>query len=244
MRHWRVYLVGFFVLLAVHAVIVVNYFIRQFTVSDAKYGERFGTFIGGYFGALFALAGIFLLYRTLRSQQAASADQDLANARQNLANAQQNFETKYFQLIKMHRDNVEEISVRGSCGRRVFVLMLRELRCALEIIGKLAQASGQTLTERQLQQIAYYCLFFGVGPNSSRMLKKSLEEFDSTFIDSVESELNNPDTKERCAQSGNLAIFHSKVTSHDLGTTIDTSTRLFVLWTDSRRNSKSTSMSM
>jgi hypothetical protein len=197
MRHWRTFLVGVFVLLAVHSVIVVNYFFRQFTKSDAEYGEHFGAFIGGYFGAMFALAGIFLLYRTLRSQQAASADQDLANARQNLANAQQNFETKYFQLIKMHRDNVEEISVRGSCGRRVFVLMLRELRCALEIIRRLAQTSGQTLTERQLQHIAYYCLFFGVGPNSSRMLRKSLKEFDSKFINSVESELNRQDTKER-----------------------------------------------
>jgi hypothetical protein len=167
----------------VHTPIIINYYFRQFAVSHAEYAEHFGAFVGGYFGSLFALTGVFLLIFTLKSQQ--------------LASSQQSFETKYFELIKMHRDNVVEIGMKGRSGRGVFVLKLLELRCALEIIQRIAKESNQPLTERQLQHIAYYCLFYGTGQNSSRMFKISLSEFDSSFIDKVEMELSNEDTKQR-----------------------------------------------
>jgi hypothetical protein len=53
-------------------------------------------------------------------------------------------------------------------------------------------------------QVAYYCVFYGVGPNSSRMLKMSLSAFDSTFIDAVEKKLNNPETKEEIRKERNF----------------------------------------
>jgi len=33
----------------------------------------------------------------------------------------------------MHRNNVAEIELQGTTGRKVFVLLLRELRCALNV---------------------------------------------------------------------------------------------------------------
>jgi len=66
-----------------------------------------GSFVGGYVGAIFALIGIVLLFSTLKSQRRASE--------------QQNFENKYFELIKMHRDNVAEIELQGASGRKLFV---------------------------------------------------------------------------------------------------------------------------
>src|SRR5208337_2662 len=107
-----------------------------------------------------------------------------------LASALQDFETKYFELIKMHRDNVAEIKIQRASGRRVFVLLLRELRFALKTIRGIAGTHNQQLTKREILHVAYYCLFFGVGTNSSRMLKMSLSTFNAAFIDAVEAELD------------------------------------------------------
>lgn len=194
---WSWIAIGLVLLTAVNAPIIVNHF-RPFTNSQAELAEHYGAFVGGYFGSLFALVSVCLLLATLRSQQTATADQNLANARQH-------FETKYFELLRMHRDNVLEIGMKGSSGRRVFVLMLRELREALRIVKEVANRSNVSLTDEHLQQVAYLCLFYGVGPNSSRMLRISLASFDVGFIDSLEAVLNSDDTKKTVQTSRNFS---------------------------------------
>jgi hypothetical protein len=176
-------------LVAVNAIFISKAF-RQSTTVDPEYAGQLGSFVGGYVGALVALVSVVLLFVTLKSQR--------------LASAQQNFETKYFELIKMHRENVAEVGIKEGSGRKVFVLLLRELRCALTIVGQIAKTLDQQLSHRELLHVAYYCLFFGVGPNSSRMLKLSLSTFDAAFIEAVEKELNRHETKERVRREQNF----------------------------------------
>ena len=109
---------------------------------------------------------------------------------------QQDFINKYFELLKMHRDNVAEIELREDRGRKVFVTLLRELRCIVPIVRTTAATHDQHLTNAQIMHISYYCLFFGAGPNSSRMLKMSLPEFPKHFVDALEETLDSRATKE------------------------------------------------
>ncbi len=146
-------------------------------------GARVGSFVGGCVGTIFAFVGVVLLFATLRSQKKAFQIQS--------------FQNKYFELIKLHRENVAEIDLAGVSGRKFFVLSLRELRCILDVVRSAAKACNQQLAVTQLRQVAYYCLFYGVGPNSSRMLKKSLSDFDPTFITLVDEQLNDDGLKER-----------------------------------------------
>jgi hypothetical protein len=169
-------------LASVNAIFISKAF-RQSTTVDPETAGQLGSFVGGYVGAIFALIGVVLLLSTLKNQR--------------VAFLQQNFENKYFELIKIHRDNVAEIALRGASGRRVFVLLLRELRCALEVVREIAKTSKQHLSQREMLTVAYYCLFYGVGPNSSRMLKMSLANFDAGFIAEIEKEFNSPETKEK-----------------------------------------------
>lgn len=168
-------------LIATNLIFIAKAF-RQSTTIDREAASQLGSFVGGYVGATFALIGVVLLFSTLRTQQRAFA--------------QQSFENKYFELLKMHRGNVEEIKIKKVSGRRVFVLMLEEFRCALEIVRKIARSFEQQPTQRELLQVTYYCLFYGVGPNSSRMLKTYLSTFNSAFVDAVEKELNRPEIKD------------------------------------------------
>jgi hypothetical protein len=177
-------------LVAVNLIFVAKAF-RQSTTVDPEYAGQLGSFVGGYVGSIVALVSVVLLFVTLKSQR--------------LASAQESFETKYFELIKMHRDNVAEVGIKGGSGRKVFVLLMRELRCALEIVTAIAEVFNQQLSHQQLLQVAYYCLFFGTGPNSSRMLKLSLSGFDAEFIEAVEKELNRGETKHRVRREQNFA---------------------------------------
>jgi hypothetical protein len=180
-KYWLEIVVFLAGIAAVNAIFISKAF-RQSTTVDAEYAGWLGSFVGGYVGPIFALGGILLLIATLKNQQRSFAEQ--------------NFETKYFELLKMHRDNVTEIGIKSGSGRKVFVLLIRELRCALDIVKRIARAHDQDLTPEQLLHVAYYCLFYGVGPNSSRMLKMSLSTFNNEFIDATEKELNKRETKE------------------------------------------------
>ena len=144
---------------------------------------QFGDFVGGYIGTLFLLISVLLLFITLKNQR--------------LSGQEQNFETKYFELIKMHRDNVAELQLQDTKGRKIFVLILREFREILKITREVATSCEENLTKTQLIHVAYYCLFFGTGPNSSRMLKISLASFNQHFISQLEIELNKPEIKEK-----------------------------------------------
>jgi len=162
-------------LVAIHAIFISKAF-RQGSAINPEGAGQFGSFVGGYVGAMFALAGVLLLYRTLKYQR--------------LTSRLDSFENKYFELIKMHRDNVAEIELQSESGRKVFVLLMRELRCALEVVRLVADAGHYTLAQPERLQSAYCCLFFGVGPNSSRMLKTYLSNLDAGFVGALEYELN------------------------------------------------------
>jgi hypothetical protein len=176
-------------LASVNAIFISKAFRQSSTINPEAAGQL-GSFVGGYIGAIFALTGVVLLFSTLKSQR--------------IAFALQNFENKYFELIKMHRDNVAEIELQGASGRKVFVLLLRELRSALDVVREIAKTHKQQLTKQALLTVAYYCLFYGVGPNSSRMLKMSLSDFNAAFIDAVEKELNRSETKAEYRKDRNL----------------------------------------
>ena len=183
---WRTYaselLIVIAGLVAANLIFIAKAFRQTNTVNPESAGQL-GAFVGGYVGAIFALIGVVLLFSTLRGQRRASE--------------LNNFETKYFELIKMHRDNVAELELQEASGRKLFVLLIREMRCILQIVREIAERSNEQLTQQQALRVAYYCLFFGVGPNSSRMLRMSLSTFNAEFIGAIERELDKSETKER-----------------------------------------------
>jgi hypothetical protein len=150
-----------------------------------------GDFVGGYVGTFFALASVVLLTATLKSQR--RAGQLL------------NFETKYFELLRLHRDNVAELEVQDVRGRRLFVMLLREFRAALDVTKLMADAHKQKLSQRQLVHIAYYCVFYGTGPHSTRMLMNSLAEFDQSLVADLARELNTDLVKDQVKSVKKLA---------------------------------------
>lgn len=201
---WRAYRVEMLIvamgLVAMNAIFLSDAF-TQGSIDRVAAGQL-GDFVGGYIGTAFALTSVVLLFITLRSQRTES-ERLLLEGR--LASERLHFENKYFELIKMHRDNVAEMRVKGVAGRRLFVLLIRELRAILEIVRRVADESGEEMSQRRAMHIAYYCLFFGTGTNSSRMLKKSLDGCSTPFVDALDATLADEAVREATRKKSQLA---------------------------------------
>lgn len=174
------------ILTIIGGLITINliFFAKAYTetsIVDPSTAGQLGDFVGGYIGTIFALVSVVFLYSTLKNQREASTAEK--------------FETKYFELIKMHRDNVAEIGIGDDFGKKIFVMMIREFREILKIAKDVASKKNTIFNQKELFIISYYALFFGVGPNSSRMLKEALKGYDQPFVDEFEKTLNNDSMK-------------------------------------------------
>jgi len=183
---YRVYWLESLIALTGFATMNLIFIAKAYRASDTidpTTAGQLGDFVGGYFGTLFTLISVVLLFATLRNQR--------------LASQQLYFETKYFELIKMHRENVAELELKNTKGRKIFVTLIREFREILKITKSTAETHAIVFSQKQLIHISYYCLFFGTGPNSSRMLKEALESFNPDFINDLINNLSHQDTKEK-----------------------------------------------
>jgi hypothetical protein len=99
-------------------------------------------------------------------------------------------------MLRMHRDNVAELEVQGVTGRKLFVVLIRELRSLVAITKQVAKIHSQSLSQKELLIISYYCLFFGTGPNSSRMLSDSLRKYESDFVSDLICKLGEESVKD------------------------------------------------
>ena len=91
-------------LIAINLIFFADAYTETNTVNPDTAGQL-GDFVGGYIGTIFALVGVVLLYSTLKNQR--------------VTTSVEKFETKYFELIKMHRDNVAEIGIGKDFGKNI-----------------------------------------------------------------------------------------------------------------------------
>jgi Putative phage abortive infection protein len=183
--------------LALVAIPTAAYLSQFGTIWSAKQDAwgQFGDFFGGMLNPIYALlAFLALLYNlNLQSEQLRIArDEQAASIR---SAEILSFEAKYFELLRLHRENVSELQVDEIKGRKLFVVLIREFRLALEVTKEMAELHGNMFSQLQFAHIAYYCLLFGTGPNSSRVLARSLGEFDSTFVNALVQRLADSGTK-------------------------------------------------
>lgn len=134
-----------FVSVVIGMIVFVNYLINtnmSYQIHKQDNGNldlassgQLGDFIGGIVGTIFSLSGFFLLYLTFKNQRESFE--------------KERFENRFFELIKFHRENVNEfefktkdrVTVNGipklrydiSKGKKVFKIILNQTEsCFLE----------------------------------------------------------------------------------------------------------------
>ncbi|QDK80821.1 hypothetical protein EXU85_20300 [Spirosoma sp. KCTC 42546] len=104
---------------------------------------QFGDFIGGVVGTLFSLSGTLLIFLTFQEQKE-------QNYKESIRNNIDGFESTFFELIKLHRENINELSytrydeidtingelssMRTATSRKVFKMIFQQfIECFNEI---------------------------------------------------------------------------------------------------------------
>jgi hypothetical protein len=124
---------------------------------DPMKAGQFGDLIGGYFGTAFLVVSVAVVVGSYRSQR-----------KTNEYNA---FESRFFELLRYHRDNTIEIDVgNGIEGRRAFVSFIREWRILLGIVKQTEAKVDVVLSVQDRGILAYLAFFHGSGLNSRETL--------------------------------------------------------------------------
>jgi hypothetical protein len=141
-------------------------------VFDPLLASQFGNFIGGLVGPMFYLAGFFLLYETIIAQSKSFEKQQ--------------FETKFFELIRFHRQNVSEMEYRLPYEEHKYItgpLVFREIKSQFtklyKIVSPFIVATSTIQPDRkQLEtiDITYLLLFFGVSQSTLPILEHILDK--------------------------------------------------------------------
>jgi hypothetical protein len=148
-------------------------FFKPFTGNtyeiDINKARDFGSFIGGYLGTILLLISLVLLFSTLKNQIKIFLIQQ--------------FENKYFEMIRLHRENVNEISIGNRKGRKIFLSLVREFQIVFSETQRISELLKLKYENKKLLDISYIIFFYGVvGSTSTEILKTTLTNEPKKFI--------------------------------------------------------------
>ncbi len=103
------------------------------------------------------------------------------------------FETRFYTMLAIHRDNANEIEANNIKGRKVFIHMLDELKLIFNIFNSIMTDEGleNEISEEELYNIVYLSFFFGIGEKSSPMVKDLVSSEHTKYVDIFHSKINN-----------------------------------------------------
>jgi hypothetical protein len=151
---------------------------------------HYGDVIGGVIGTVSGFLGVFLLYETLKAQRLELEEQRTAISEQRLAlqdqrNAflLQQIESRFFELIRLHKDNLNDMASKSKSGRELFVGWRDEMNYLMkQIKARYPQNahgdSNKSVPDwnREVAEISYRILFYGVNNSNDGETEKFISE--------------------------------------------------------------------
>lgn len=164
---------------------------------------QIGDTIGGIAGPVIALIAALLTFLAFWIQVKANIAQTSQFNKQDTDTKIDRFENKFYELLRLHKDNVDEISIDGYEQRKIekrkaFVSMYREFRNAFFVTKikyeelRKSQELKVKYTDEKLLRLAYIFFYAGVGIHSEKLNKAMVgDQFDNVLYDKVNTELKD-----------------------------------------------------
>lgn len=140
---------------------------------DQDKASDLGTFVGGYIGTFLLLFSVVLLLISLSVQRQAIQIQQ--------------FEAKFLDMLKLHRDNVSEMTLANKTQRAVFVVLRSEYQDVYKIVSK--HYKHHDNRNELKAKIAYVIFYYGLGETATPMVKSLLCDVEEVLLDSILSEI-------------------------------------------------------
>lgn len=183
---WTLFIVGLLILCLVPILLTRPAFSNFLDFSST--GE-IGDTIGGLTTPIIALIGAILTFLAFWIQFKANKEHTRQFKKQDTSSKRERFETKFYDMVKLHRENVNEFNIQGvALGRPCFINLFAELRFGYCLLSKLYKTitindpTKQILSDNQIYNIAYLTFFFGIGKNSDIAYNDLMMQFDKELI--------------------------------------------------------------
>lgn len=167
-------LIGLAIISLIVGLIITFYYFKN-VLTDYSLNNRpiddntsasIGDFYGGVVGTIFSLTGVFLLFVTLYEQRKFTRNE--------------RFESKFFELLKLHKENVNELKYKDSQGREVFTEIKNDLYSVLDVILDNGFIIQNRLDQQDSINIAFNIMYFGYNQNTADVLEN---KFFSKYFD-------------------------------------------------------------
>ncbi len=171
-------------------------------LREFKDTGEIGDTIGGITSPLVGLLGAILVYFALKEQIKANEMTRDQFSKQDRDNKINRFESRFYQLLALHKETVDEISLAGYNGKKVekrkaFESMYREFRYSFfltkETYDKLRRENSlsRDYSDIELTKLAYIFFYAGVSSNYDHVTNAMTnnDEFEEALFDKVKEEI-------------------------------------------------------
>ena len=171
------------VLVALIVFLVIPYGITNgtwgwpYNAKTGVIGDTIGGTVGptvGFIGAILTFLAFYIQYQANELQRLELTKQEAASIANERLSAVRQIEGTFFELLKLHKDNVKDMMLKDRTGIKVLVTILYQFYGALRYVNKETGLNDLNLTERDRINIAYLITYFGVNVTSHNPLDKIL----------------------------------------------------------------------
>lgn len=128
-------------------------------IQNPVYYDAFGTygdFFGGVIGTIIAVVGVVFVYRTYENQNRTLKNQIIFQKKDQI-------ESRFFELLKLHERNVEELK---GLDRNIFNIYIQNIRSFVENFKKYKNQKGKAWEDKDVVKLGYLYFFFGTSENT------------------------------------------------------------------------------
>lgn len=192
-----------FLIIGILVLCLLPFLLTRQELSFLNYTDtgQIGDTIGGIAGPVIALIAALLTFLAFWIQVQANKAQTIQFNKQDTDTKLDRFENKFYELLRLHKDNVSEISIDGYDQKKIerrkaFVSMYREFRNAFFVTkieyNKLRKSRKLKVEykDSELLRLAYIFFYAGVGIHSEKLNNSMVgSQFDKVLYDKVNDEL-------------------------------------------------------
>ncbi|SDC42678.1 putative phage abortive infection protein [Niabella drilacis] len=172
---------------------------RYYDLPSQEVRSQMGDTFGGTMGPVIAWIAAILTFAAFYIQYEANKEQRRQFAKQADDTVIERFENRFFELVRLHRENVEEQNIQDIIiGRKVFTTYYFELRYIYFVVESTHDANMPVspLTKEELTNLAYLIFFFGIGHTTQDVFahitpRYITEDFFTKTIERLEREKSN-----------------------------------------------------
>lgn len=164
---------------------------RYYDLPNQEAKGQMGDSFGGTMGPVIAWIAAILTFAAFYIQYEANKEQRNQFAKQADDTVIERFENRFFELIRIHRENVEEQNIQDIItGRKVFTTYYFELRYIYYVLESNHDTNKPSisLTKEELTNLAYLIFFFGIGHTTQSVFAHITPKYitQAFFIQTIE----------------------------------------------------------